>query len=291
MKRIKMLVLWMMMLLCAACAGSAEESIIVDKTHGENAEFAFAEGAELLEIYFPKIYGVDSAFVRCGAYSMLIDCAGPQWEQTRTMLEDLGVSGMTYALNTHPDGDHIGGFNYVLKGIPAGEFLTGFPEDYPEGDAVRFRVYDMLHERGIPMRRVNDGDTIDFGNARIRVYQRTEKDLPRVNNMSVVLMIEFGERRILFTGDIQPLGQRLFVEDEAGYDLKADILKYPHHGYERLNEEFLRRVSPVLAVCTGGQVKSKGLDQMKEFGIPSLNTGFQGYHLSTDGRVWVVEKY
>lgn len=279
-----------LMLLLAACAACAEEQIIIDMTREENADFTFAGDAGLLEVYFPKVYGCDAALVRCGEYTMLIDCGGTQWREAKALLDDLGISSLTYALNSHPDADHIGGFNHVLRDIPAGEFLLGFPEDYPSGDDVRFKVYDALHEMGIPMRQVHSGDTIDFGDARITVYQRTDEQLPRVNNKSVLLMIEYGERRIFFAGDIQAAAQTLLAQDAATLDLKTDILKYPHHGYEPLQEGFLEMLSPVLAICTCGQSKTDGLTQMKEHGISCLLTGNQRLRLATDGSVWTVEK-
>ena len=73
MKRILVLCL---ILLLAACAACAEEPIIIDMTRGENADFAFAQDARLLEVFFPKVYGCDAALVRCGEYTMLIDCGG-----------------------------------------------------------------------------------------------------------------------------------------------------------------------------------------------------------------------
>ncbi|MGN0773005.1 MAG: ComEC/Rec2 family competence protein [Candidatus Ventricola sp.] len=286
MKRILALCLTLLLAACAACA---EEQIIIDKTRGENADFAFAEDAGLLEVYFPKIYGCDAALVRCGEYTMLIDCGGTQWREVRSLLESLNVTELTYALNSHPDRDHIGGFDHVLKAIPAGEFLLGFPEDYPDGDGVRFEVYDALHEMGVPMRRVHSGDTIEFGDARVTVYQRTDEELPRVNNKSVLLMIEYGERRIFFAGDIQAATQTLLAEDDA-LDLKADILKYPHHGYKALQESFIDKLSPGLVICTCGQIDTDGLIQMKKLGIPSLLAVHGRLRLATDGSVWTVER-
>ena len=287
MKRILELCL---MLLLAACAACAEEPIIIDMTRGENADFAFAQDAQLLEVFFPQVYGCDAALVRCGEYTILIDCGGTQWKEVKALLDDLNVTSLTYALNSHPDADHIGGFNHVLRDIPAGEFLLGFPEDYPSGDDVRFKVYDALHEMGIPLRQVHSGDTIAFGDARITVYQRTDEQLPRVNNKSVLLMIEYGERRIFFAGDIQAAAQTLLAGDAAHLDLKTDILKYPHHGYEPLQEDFLDMLSPSLAICTCGQSKTDGLTQMKENGISTLLTGNQQLRLATDGSVWTVER-
>ena len=287
MKRILALFL---MLLLAACAACAEEPIIIDLTRGEHADFAFAEDAGLLEVFFPKVYGCDAALVRCGEYTMLIDCGGTQWREVKALLDELNVTSLTYALNSHPDADHIGGFNHVLADIPAGEFLLGFPEDYPSGDEVRFTVYDALHEMGIPLRQVHSGDTIAFGDARVTVYQRTDEQLPRVNNKSVLLMIEYGERRIFFAGDIQAAAQTLLGQDAAKLDLKTDILKYPHHGYEPLQDAFLEMLSPVLAICTCGQSKTDGIAQMKERGIPCLLTANQQLRLATDGSVWTVEK-
>jgi len=295
MKRILTLCFVMLMFaaLAAACpAAYAEEteSVILNKTKGEHADFAFAPDAQLLEVFFPKVYGCDAALVRYGEMTMLIDCAGNQNKEVRAMLEKLGVTELTYAVNSHPDADHIGGFNNVLKRVPAGEFLLGFPEDHDSGDEVRFKVYEDLHAQGIPFRRVQNGDVIAFGDVNVTVHQRTDEHLPRVNNKSVMLMIEYGERRILFTGDIQKDTQLLLAGEADTLDLKADILKHPHHGYEQMQEGFLEMVSPELVVCTLGDKNTDGVKYLKDEKISTLLTASGMLRLATDGNVWTVER-
>lgn len=287
MKRIAILCLALLILLSA---GASAEEIILNKIRGDHADFTFAEDAKLLEVYFPQVFGCDAALVRYGDYSMLIDCAGNQWKTVKQTLDKLGVTQLTYAVNSHPDADHIGGFNRVLKDIPAGEFLLGFPEDHDSGDEVRFQVYEDLHAQGIPFRRVHHGDTIDFGDVKITVYQRTDDHLPRVNNKSVMLMIQYGERRIFFTGDVQAAAQELIGANSEGLDLDCDILKFPHHGYDRMRKEFLDLTAPELVICTCGDSKTEGIKQLKERKIPYQMTANQTLLLKTDGKVWTMER-
>ena len=288
MKRI--LTLCLLLALLIPALSCAEGSVIVNKIRGDQPDFAFAEDAKLLEVFFPPVYGCDSALVRYGDYTMLIDCAGNQWKTVRKALSQLGVTELDYAVNSHPDADHIGGFNHVLKDVPAGEFLLGFPEDHDSGDPVRFTVYEDLHAQGIPFRRVQDGDAIEFGDVKITVHQRTDEHLPRVNNKSVMLMIQYGERRIFFSGDIQKDTQLLLADEADTLDLKADILKYPHHGYDRMQPGFLSMVSPELTICTLGDNKTEGVKQLKENGISYQLTASGMIRLATDGKVWTVER-
>ncbi|MBE5782150.1 MAG: MBL fold metallo-hydrolase [Clostridiales bacterium] len=286
----KKLLILMVCLALLPLAALGEETVIVDKIKGENTDFAFAEDAKLLEIYFPKINGNDAALVRFGEYSMLIDCAGSQWRETETMLKKLGVTELTYAVNSHPDADHIGGFNHVLKNYPAKEFLLGFPEDYPEGDSVRFKVYSDLHALEIPFRRVADGESLEFGDVKVTVLQRTDESLKRVNNKSVMLMIEYGQRRIFFTGDIQMDTQKLLITEGENLDIQADILKYPHHGYANMQPGFLDMVNPELVIVTSGRSTAEGVEILKEEKIPYYFCENGIIRLATDGNVWTVER-
>ena len=282
--------LLLLVCLTACCAPAlGEDAVIINKISDTKNTFEFEEGTPLLEIYFPAIYGVDAAYVRYGEYSMLIDCAGNQWRTFNTLVEKLGVTEVTYAVNSHPDADHIGGFNQVLKNISCGEFLLGFPEDFPEGDDVRFTVYKDLHALGIPFRRVSNGETIEFGDVQMTVLQRFDEDLIRVNARSVMLMIQLGERRIYFTGDIQAPTQRLLVADET-LDLHADILKYPHHGYGNMQESFLKKVNPQLVIITSGPNDAEGKEILRRFGIKFHYTESGTIRLATDGNVWTVER-
>lgn len=286
----KLCIFALMLLLALPCFASLAEGVIIDNTGSERVEFQFDDDTALLEIYFPKIHGCDAAFVRYGEYSMLIDCAGKQYREVQSMLDSLGVTELTYALNSHPDEDHIGGFDRVLKKVPAKEFLLGFPEDYDSGDIERFEVYEELHTMGVPFRRVYDGETIEFGDVKVSVIQRTNEHLPRVNNKSVMLMIEYGERSIFFTGDIQRATQNLLAEEAGMLDLKADILKFPHHGYANMQDPFLDMVSPEFVICTGGKIDTTGIEQLRKRKIPFLLTTRGVTRLATDGSVWLIER-
>ncbi len=288
MKRILMILLALMLAL--PCLAAAQDNIVLNRTKGDHADFAFAEDAQLLEVYFPQIYGCDAALVRYGDKTMLIDCAGTKWQQVDALLKRLKVTELTYAVNSHPDADHIGGLNSIAKRYPIGQFILGFPEDYDAGDEVRFKVYEDLHALNVPFRRVTEGDTIDFGDVQITVHQRTDEHLPRVNNKSVTLMITYGERSIYFTGDIQGAAQALLAEGTAPGTLKADILKFPHHGYQPMNEEFLAAVSPALVVATSGQLSDPGLVWLREKGVPVHMTANSMTKLTTDGKTWVLDR-
>ncbi len=284
----KILIFCLMLLFLLPALALADEAVVINKVKDKTADFAFPEDAQLLEIYFPQIYGCDAALVRYEDKTMLIDCAGNQWKQVEALLKRLKVTELTYAVNSHPDADHIGGLNSIAKRYPVGQFILGFPEDYDAGDEVRFRVYSDLHEMGVPFRRVGEGDTIDFGDVKITVHQRLDEHLPRVNNKSVTLMIEYGERRIYFTGDIQQPAQALLAD--SGLDLKTDILKFPHHGYEPMADSFIAATSPELVIATSGQLKEKGIASLREKNLPVLMTASYILKLTTDGSTWLVER-
>ena len=283
---------WLLLLLCVMLLPlyALGEEVLIDKIKDKESDFAFAEGTPLLEVYFPKIAGCDAAYVRYGEYSMLIDCAGNSWRETEALLKKLGVEELDYAVNSHPDADHIGGFNHVLKNYPAKEFLLGFPEDYDEGDNVRFKVYEDLHKLNIPFRRVQDGDTLEFGDVKVSVLQRTDKSLKRVNNKSVMLMIEYGQRSIFFTGDIQRDTQNILIGEKDTLDIQADILKYPHHGYADMQAGFLEMVSPELVIVTSGRSTAEGINILKKEKVPYYFCENGIIRLATDGNVWTVER-
>ena len=266
------------------------EQVIVNKVKNPDADFEFAPDAELLEVFIPPVYGCDAAYVRMGDHGMLIDCGGSQWRTFDDMLARLGVTRVDYAVNSHPDADHIGGFNKVLEHIACGEFVLGFPEDYPDGDDVRFKVYSDLHALDIPFHRAHDGETLEFGGAQVTAYQRLDEELPRVNNRSLMLMIQWGERRIFFTGDIQLDTQKLLAEQGDPADYQADILKHPHHGYRPMYAPFLEMVSPELVYMTSGGDGAEGKTLLKEKQISFLYAEQGPLRMATDGKTWVVEK-
>ncbi len=272
-------------------AALAEEPVLINRLADPSLASPFAEDAQLLEIFFPKITGVDAAFMRYGEYSVLIDCGGEQWREVEKLLNKLGVTEITYALNSHPDADHIGGYHRVLPNFPAKEFIYGFPEDYPDTDDICHKVYAYLHEANVPMRRAENGGTLDFGGASLTMYQLEDDSIARVNNRSVVLMAKLGDRSIFFAGDLQKLGQNAFAALRDTVDLDADILKYPHHGYDKMQEDFLDAVSPRFIVVPRDMIESGTKKQLRERGIDYYVTYKGMLRLATDGEVWLIEPF
>lgn len=275
-------------LLLPAAALADEDVVIINKIKNPENPFTFPEDARLLEIYFPRIDDNDSAFLRYGDYTMLLDCAGAQWERVRSLLAGLNVTTLTYAYNTHPHTDHIGGFQHLLKEVKAENFIYAFPEDYTYNDKPAPKVYAELHSQEVPFRRVQHGDTIDFGEVEMTIFQRWN-DAFTCNNNSSMLLVRYGERSFLFSSDIQRDAQLNYVAHAD--PLQADIMTFPHHGFNRMQRSFLSLVEPELVVITSGSMFAEGVPLLKEQNIPYHYTELGVMRFATDGKVWLVERF
>ena len=85
---------------------------------------------------------------------------------------------------------------------------------------------------------------------------------PDINNDSLVLMIELAGRRVLLTGDTETEAQAQILERyctaaelaQGGVcaELRADVLKVPHHGSDHVDARFFRAVAPEVALISAG---------------------------------------
>ncbi|WP_350277571.1 ComEC/Rec2 family competence protein [Kribbella sp. HUAS MG21] len=76
------------------------------------------------------------------------------------------------------------------------------------------------------------------------------------NNASVTMMVELSGLRILLTGDLEPESQRAVVA--TGADLRADVLKVPHHGSAQQDPGFIAAVDARLALISAGRDNDYG---------------------------------
>ena len=252
------------------------------------ADFAFAEDAELLEIVFPQMLDCDAILLRCGGETVMVDaCKKAFSERIVNMCKQLGITRIDRVYNTHPHEDHIGGFREVIKEIEVGELWICFPEDY--NNHMKTAV-SAAKKAGIPVMAYADGDVFTVGGATIEVWKLEGKS-SEMNDCSAQMKLTYGERTFLMAADLETNGQKKFVELKADA-LDADILKYPHHGIQVLEDAYREAVSPLFMVITNNHRQTAGwkwINSTKNT-IPYAYTVPNLVHLVTDGQTWVVDK-
>ena len=69
-------------------------------------------------------------------------------------------------------------------------------------------------------------------------------------------MVELSGLRILLTGDLEPESQRAILA--TGDDLRADVLKVPHHGSAQQDPTFIAATNARLALISAGRDNDYG---------------------------------
>ena len=279
---------------------------------------AWHERGRLLDVTFLDVGQGDAAFVRFpDGKTMLVDGG---LNSSRIEVNEEGVArrvgydhgertldpflchegafGLDLLLLSHPDNDHGGGFAHILQ-----EFDVKRALGIPHQDLLQ-STHRILHEivdaKGIPHELGYAGTVELTSTARLELlhpFDAASTDLhdKDVNNDSLVLKLTYGGVRILFTGDI---GRKVELQlIESGKDLRAEIVKVPHHGSKTSSStEFLDAVRPQYAIFSLGQrnryrFPSKiVLKRYGERGCRILRTDRLGaIRLRTDGqRCWVT---
>ena len=259
----------------------------------------FPEDAELLTLRVCPLLGADSMLLTLGEHSMLID-AGKKTdlEAIHAMLADAGLTGVEYLFLSHPHVDHAGCVALLAEeGFGIGTCFNFFPYDYMDETPDAQRVLQVssikaLQAAGVPIVDLKTEDTIPFGSAQLTVYRLPEERITpywECNNLSAMLMIRYGDCSLLLTADVENRVQPILAEL---YDLKADILKYPHHGTVTVHNAFLSDVAPEYVFFTHGTKDT--LDAQKHLirhGCARMTFATWGQiTLQTDGETWIVRQ-
>ena len=269
----------------------AEETVLVDAITKPEAEegFSFAEGAELLEVVFPQILDCDSALLRCGGKTMLLDCANKQQaDRVVSMLEQMGVTELDYVVNTHPHYDHIEGIANIAEAVKIKAFYICFPEDMTDH---MIKAMDVCAKYEIPVVHYGDGDQFKLGDAVIDVWMKCDEEC-NLNERSAQMRLQYGQRTALFAADMQKKTERTLMDSVDNALLDIDLLKYPHHGKTAMQDDFLAVSTPLFAVITnnGGQNSRDGRKCLKYKKIPFATTVPGFVYWATDGETWLVKR-
>lgn len=212
----------------------------------------------------------------------------------RETLEAAGIDHLNLLLITHFDKDHVGSAAELLETVGADQvrmpdyegtrpeyavFLAAL-EAHPETEVQRVTGTETLE---IPAGSVNTSLTIYAADDPAEI-QNTDGEYD--NDMSLVVDLTCGEKKFLFTGDIEKTRIRQMLESQV--DWNADWIKMPHHGrYQKKVEKLLEAVRPSYAVICDGddeEAEEETLDALKKRQIEEWETADGTVVTVTDGK-------
>ncbi|HNU94026.1 MAG TPA: MBL fold metallo-hydrolase [Bacillota bacterium] len=169
-------------------------------------------------------------------------------------LRELGIKHLDVLVSTHPHEDHIGGLADVLNAVTVGRVIDS---GKVHTSATYERYLTIIDEKNIPFALGRANDWFLLGDAGVQIIWPTGALAEDMNDVSVVLRVDYGKSSALLTGDIGPDVEQYLAEHEALS--RVVLLKVAHHGSRRsTTPEFLRQVRPRVAVTECATANSYG---------------------------------
>lgn len=244
----------------------------------------YAEPVSGLKVHYIDVGQADSILVQQGDSNMLID-AGNNADANTVVeyLKSQNVSKLDFLVLTHPHEDHIGGADAVIKDF---DINTVYMPKVTTTTKTFKDVVLAMKNKDYKATAPNPGDTFKLGDADCTILSPINSEKGDLNTYSIVLKVQYGNNKFLFTGDAQASNEQDMIN--ADYDLSADVLKVGHHGsHTSTSEDFLNAVNPQYAVISCGKGNDYGhphkevMERLQAKGIPVYRTDEAGSIICT----------
>lgn len=184
--------------------------------------------------------------------TMLIDAARGD-AAIKAALDELGVSSIDTFVATHPDADHIGGADYVIKNYGV-KLVIDSGQDHTTATYLDYLA--AIQESGASFEMAEEGQNISLDETASVKVLHVDSNAADLNDGSIVLMVSYGAVEYLLTGDAGVEVEKELIEE---YDLDAEVLKVSHHGSDTgSSQAFVDAVNPLDAILSYGEDNQYG---------------------------------
>lgn len=240
-----------------------------------------------LEVHYLDVDQGDAIYIKVNDYDILID-SGPksECEHLMSQLRNLNIDDFEMVIATHPHEDHIGGMLSVFNTYKVKSFYM------PNVTNTTMAFENMINavaRQGLKINEIKAGMEFDLGNgAKLEVFSPCEDDYENLNDYSPIMKLTYGDNSFLFTGDAEEVAEEEVLDNYSDKELKADVLKYAHHGSSTSSsEKFIKAVSPRYGIISCGLDNNYGHPHRKVLKL------IDKYHIETyrtdmRGRVTII---
>lgn len=239
-----------------------------------------------VDVHFISTGNSDSILICDNGKYAMIDGADNDDEQLLVdYLNNLGIKQLDYLVLTHPDADHSGGLDAIVKNFTIKNVFVG--NGKAETKTYKSFIQACMDKKLQPSVPLADKE-FALGNGTFKFYNQTAQ-YDDVNDNSLVALYTNGSNKFLFTGDSgQEVEAKLPLKDIG----KIDVLKVGHHGSRNSSSDaFIKAISPKYAViCCGkdnsyGHPHKKTTDTLNKYKVTTYRTDLNGtIVITSDGK-------
>lgn len=239
--------------------------------------YIFSFSSPDLRVIFFDVGQGDSIFIETpNKHQILID-GGPSSSDIANKLSSFMPfwdKTIDLIILTHLESDHVSGLFEVLDNYIVENIL--WSGEYKESEKSKIWK-EMIEKENANIYISNSLDQIILNDVYLKII-KVNGEITNTNDSSVITKLSYRDNSFLFTGDISSKVEKEIISQ----DIQSDIIKIPHHGSKySSSEEFIKKVSPLLAVIqvgknSYGHPTDEVLTRLSNFGIKVLRNDLDG---------------
>lgn len=221
----------------------------------------------LLEVHFIDVGQGDSIFIRFpDGIDMLIDAGSGSVASNvvknryTDFFLSMNIDEIHHMLITHPDSDHVNMANILLNNYHVHSIYYNDIYETTSNTYKSFVDLALIEEDATLYPVDDDGEYYYFENTdlnyRMDIYAPGYDRFTDANSMSMICLLQYGDVKILFTGDAHKETE-YYLMDILADNVDINILKVGHHGSNSSSsEDFLNFFTPEYAIISVGENNS-----------------------------------